>query len=58
MITYSSSNKAHDGSFRKIKVELVNPSTNEQVRLTDEKGKPIKYQVVAKGGYKAPRSVE
>ena len=24
----------------------------------DEKGKPIKYQIVAKAGYKAPREVE
>jgi Ca-activated chloride channel homolog len=58
VLTYTSSNKAHDGAFRKVKVELVNPSTNEQLRLTDEKNKPIKYQIVAKGGYKAPRTVE
>ena len=29
VLTYSSSNKKHDGAFRKIKVELVNPATNE-----------------------------
>jgi len=58
VITYTSSNKAHDGTFRKIKVELIDPATNEQVRLTDEKHKPIKYQIVAKAGYKAPRTVE
>jgi Ca-activated chloride channel family protein len=55
---YSSSNKARDGKFRKIKVELVNPATNEPLRVTDEKGKPIKYQIVAKTGYTAPREVE
>jgi Ca-activated chloride channel homolog len=58
VITYESSNKAHDGSYRKIKVELVDPGTNQPVLFKDEKGKPIKYQIVAKAGYKAPRAVE
>ena len=39
-------------------MELVNPATNEPLRITDEKGKPIKYTVVAKAGYTAPREVE
>lgn len=55
---YEPANKARDGKFRKIKVELVNPATNEPLRVTDEKGKPVKYQVIAKAGYKAPREVE
>ena len=58
VITYSPSNKAHDGTFRKIKVELVNPATNEPLPVKDEKGKPVKYTIVAKAGYKAPREVE
>jgi Ca-activated chloride channel homolog len=57
-IGYEPANKARDGKFRKIKVELVNPATNEPLRVTDEKGKPIKYQIVAKAGYTAPRAVE
>jgi Ca-activated chloride channel family protein len=57
-ITYEPTNKAHDGTFRKIKVQLVNPATNEPLRVTDQKGKPIKYQIIAKAGYKAPRAVE
>lgn len=57
-IGYSPSNVAKDGKFRKIKVELVNPTNNEPLRITDEKGKPIKYSVIAKGGYTAPREVE
>lgn len=57
-ITYNSSNAARDGKFRKIKVELVNPATNEPLRVTDQKGKPIKYTIVAKQGYTAPREVE
>jgi VWFA-related protein len=58
VITYESTNKTHDGAFRKIKVELVNPATNEPLPIKDEKGKPIKYQIFAKAGYKAPREVE
>jgi len=36
----------------------VNPATNEPLKVTDEKGKPIKYQILAKAGYTAPRTVE
>jgi Ca-activated chloride channel homolog len=57
-IGYSPTNQARDGKFRKIKVELVNPATNEPLRVTDEKGKPIKYSIIAKAGYAAPREVE
>ena len=58
VINYEPSNKKHDGTYRKIKVELVNPATNEPVPVKDEKGKPIKYSIVTKAGYKAPREVE
>jgi Ca-activated chloride channel homolog len=57
-ISYTPSNQKRDGKFRKIKVELVNPATNEPLRVLDEKNKPIKYQVLAKAGYTAPREVE
>jgi VWFA-related protein len=57
-IAYQPSNQARDGKFRKIKVELVNPANGEPLRVTDEKGKAIKYQVIAKAGYTAPREVE
>jgi VWFA-related protein len=55
---YTPSNAARDGKFRKLKVELINPANNEPLRVVDEKGKPIKYQIVAKAGYNAPRTVE
>ena len=58
VITYQPSNKAHDGTFRKIKVQLVDPATNNPLPVKDEKGKPIKYEIVAKAGYKAPHEVE
>jgi Ca-activated chloride channel homolog len=57
VITYSPSNKAHDGTFRKLKVELVDKE-GKPLPVKDEKGKPIKYQIIAKAGYKAPRAVE
>ncbi|MES1258440.1 MAG: VWA domain-containing protein [Acidobacteriota bacterium] len=55
---YSPTNQARDGKFRKLTVQLVNPTTNEPLKVTDEKHKPIKYQIVAKAGYKAPLPVE
>jgi len=57
VITYTPTNKAHDGTFRKLKVELVDPN-GKPLPVKDEKGKPMKYQVLAKSGYKAPRQVE
>lgn len=57
-LNYTPSNQARDGKFRRIRVELVNPATNEPLKIVDEKGKPIKYQVIAKQGYTAPREVE
>jgi Ca-activated chloride channel family protein len=57
-MTYNPTNQTRDGKYRKIKVELVNPATNEPLRVVDQKGKPIKYTIVAKQGYTAPREVE
>jgi Ca-activated chloride channel family protein len=56
-ITYRPSNQAKDGTYRKIKVELVDPQDGAALRIT-EKGKPVKYTVVTKSGYTAPRAVE
>jgi Ca-activated chloride channel homolog len=57
-LTYSPANQERDGKYRRIKVELVNPATGEPLILKDEKDKPIKYQIIAKQGYTAPRAVE
>jgi VWFA-related protein len=57
-LAYNPSNTKKDGTFRKIKVELVNPATNEPLPMKDQKGKPMKYQIVAKNGYTAARAVE
>ena len=57
-LTYQPSNQAKDGKFRKIEVALVNPQNGERLRIVDQKGKPIRYRVIAKAGYTAPREVE
>jgi VWFA-related protein len=57
VITYSPSNKAHDGAFRKLKIDLVD-TDGKPLAIKDQKGKPIKYTVIAKAGYKAQREVE
>ena len=56
--SYTPTNATRDGKFRKIKVELINPANNEPLRVTDEKGKPVKYSILSKAGYTAPREVE
>jgi hypothetical protein len=35
----------------------VNPENGEPLKIV-ENGKPIKYQIIAKAGYTAPREVE
>ncbi len=58
VLAYQPLNQERDGKFRKIKVELVNPATGDPLKIVDEKGKAIKYQIIAKPGYTAPREVE
>lgn len=56
-ISYHPTNRAQDGSYRKIKVELVD-GTGQPLKMRNEKGKDVKYQVVAREGYKAKQEVE
>ncbi|MCB1019099.1 MAG: VWA domain-containing protein [Acidobacteria bacterium] len=55
---YQPTNAKRDGTYRKIDVRLVNPENNEDLRITGKKGKRIKYQILHKEGYTAPREVE
>lgn len=48
-------NAARDGKFHKLKVELVDDQGNP-LRIVDQKGKQVKYRVVARDGYYAPKS--
>jgi hypothetical protein len=54
---YQPTNTLRNGEFRKIEVRLVDPQ-GQELRVTDEKGKRVKYQVLHKEGYIAPREVE
>lgn len=58
VLSYNPSNQARDGKYRKIKVELIDPDSNQPLKITDEKNKPLKYSIMAKSGYKAPRAIE
>jgi VWFA-related protein len=53
-ITYTPTNHAADGKYRKIKVELVAPD-GSPLTVTDQKGKKQKWVVYAKEGYTAPK---
>lgn|SRR5215471_803255 len=56
-IAYHPTNVAQDGSYRKIKVELVGPD-GSPLKMRDEKGKEVKYQIISREGYKAKQQVE
>jgi len=56
-LAYQPVNIARDGKPRKIKVELIGEG-GQPLRVVDERGKPIKYQIIHKTGYVAPREVE
>ena len=53
-ITYTPTNHAADGKYRKIKVELVAPDGGP-LTVLDQKGKKQKWVVYAKEGYTAPK---
>ena len=57
-LTYQPTNQARDGKFRKIKVQLIDPQNNKELRIVDQKGKNVKYQILAKAGYSGQREVE
>jgi VWFA-related protein len=52
-ISYSPTNRARDGKYRKLKVELVGPDGGP-LSVLDQKGKKQKYVVYAREGYQAP----
>jgi VWFA-related protein len=56
-LSYHPTNRAQDGSYRKIKVELVDEN-GQPLRMRNEKGKDVKYSIVSREGYKAKQQVE
>ena len=57
VLTYRPTNTKNDGTFRKVKVYLVDQE-GKPLKMSDEKGKPLKYSIVARDGYKAKLPVE
>lgn len=57
VLTYQPTNTASDGTYRKVKVVLVD-NEGHPLQMQDEKGKPLKYSVIARDGYRARRAVE
>ncbi|MBI4166298.1 MAG: VWA domain-containing protein [Acidobacteria bacterium] len=49
------SNNSRDGKFRKLKIELVDERGNPLI-IPNQKGKAVKYKVIAREGYYSPKS--
>jgi len=56
-ITYRPTNPKLDGSYRKLKVDVV-AENGESLKIRDQKGKDVKFQVIAREGYTAKHQVE
>ncbi len=54
---YRPTNAKLDGSYRKLKVELVEPD-GSPLKVRDPKGKELKYQIITREGYNARHQVE
>lgn len=57
MLAYHPANAKLDGSYRKLKVEVVAPDGGP-LKVHDQKGKDVKYLVIAREGYTAKHVVE
>ena len=57
ILAYHPTNAKQDGTYRKIKVEVTD-GEGHPLKVHDQKGKDVKYQVVAREGYKAKQQVE
>ena len=56
-LAYHPTNSKLDGSYRKLKIELVGPDGGP-LKVVDQHGKQVKYQIIAREGYTAKRTVE
>jgi len=57
LLTYSPTNPRQDGTYRKIRVELVD-GEGKPLQMQDEKHHNLKYDIVARDGYRAKKEVE
>lgn len=56
-LVYHPTNAKQDGTYRKLRVELVDEE-GHPLRIQDEKHKPLKYDILAREGYRARQDVE
>ncbi len=56
-LIYRPINAKQDGTYRKLRVELVDEE-GKPLQIQDEKHKPLKYDVIARDGYRARQEVE
>jgi VWFA-related protein len=56
-LSYAPTNAKLDGTYRKLKVQIVAPGGGE-LKIKDQKGKDVKIDVVAREGYTAKHSVD
>ena len=56
-ISYAPTNSKLDGTYRKLKVQVVGPDGGP-LKLKDQKGKDVKIEVVARDGYTAKHTVD
>jgi VWFA-related protein len=57
ILTYRPTNTKNDGSYRKVKVLLVD-NEGHPLQMQDEKHKPLKYSIIARDGYRAKLPIE
>jgi VWFA-related protein len=57
VLTYTPTNQKQDGTYRKIRVELVD-NEGQPLKMQDEKHHPVKYDVNARDGYQSKQEVE
>ncbi len=56
-LVYTPTNPKQDGTWRKLRVMLVDDEGNP-LRMQDTKHKPLKYDIIARDGYRAAQEVE
>ncbi|HEV2172486.1 MAG TPA: VWA domain-containing protein [Acidobacteriaceae bacterium] len=57
VLAYTPTNPRQDGTYRKIRVELVD-GEGQPLKMQDEKHHPLKYDIIARDGYRAKQEVE
>jgi len=56
-LVYRPTNARQDGTYRELRVVLVDEE-GQPLRMQDEKKKPLKYDIIARDGYRAKQEVE